>query len=192
MRRIAALMAALVLMVAGCGGSGDSTSADSTEAASPVIATSQSANTTQPTPNTQPAVESATPTSAAPDMAGLDAKAIFDDNVCAYLGPAVVPLGAKATFEFDDGGHPVALIVGQVAAGTTLEEIVEYFEAHGGPDAPELVQPPYAVGDQFVQLESGVMDVEFRATGDYGVVCATAPEDSNRYFLGGLIQVIED
>ena len=86
------------------------------------------------------------------------------------------PLGAKATFEFDDGGNPVGLIVGHFVDGNTREEILEYFETHGGPDAPALVQPHYAVGDHFVQLESGVMEVEFRDPGSYGVVCSTAPE----------------
>jgi hypothetical protein len=138
---------------------------------------------------TQPAAESTTSLSSAEEA--VDATVVYEPGNCTYFGPAVIPRGTKATFEFDDGGHAVLLIVEPVIDGTTREEIIEYFETHGGPNTGPLGEPSFAVGHPNFQRGAGLMVVEFRDDGDWTVECRTPPHLTNRAYLGGMIKVIE-
>ena len=95
------------------------------------------------------------------------------------------------TFEFDDGGHAVFFIVGLVIDGITREEIIEYDETRGGPNAGPMVEPYYSAGLFYYQRGAGSMVLEFRDDGDWTVECFTPPDLPNRAYLGGMIQVIE-
>ena len=87
MRHIAVLLGVVLLVVAGCGGGEDT----------------PAATTTQAPATNQPAAESTASLSSA--EAAVDALVVYEPGNCTYLGPAVIPRGTKATFEFDDGGH---------------------------------------------------------------------------------------
>ncbi len=171
-RHLAVPLGVLLLVVAGC--SGDD---------------ARAATTTQASATTQSAAESATSVSSAEEA--VDATVVFEPGSCTYLGPAVIPLGTKATFEFDDGGHDIDLIVDGVKDGRTREEIIEYFETWGGPNAGALGAPPWAAGHQAWRGGAGLLVVEFRDDGDWTVECRTAPHLTNRAYLGGMIKVIE-
>jgi hypothetical protein len=170
MRRIPALLGVLLLAVAGC--SGDDAPA---------------ATTTQVPATTYPAGESTT--SLLPAEEAVDATVFYEPGKCTYLGPAVIPGGIKVTFEFDDGGHAVLLVVGLAIDGTTREEIIEYSETHGGPNAGELGTPYYAAGPVYYQQGAGSTVVEFRDDGDWSVECLTRDYTNKRY-LGGMLKVI--
>ena len=172
MRPIAVLLGVVLLVVAGC--SGDDAPA---------------ATTTTAPATTQPAAESTTPFSSAEEV---DATVVYQPGSCTYLGPAVIPRGTRATFEFDDGGHAVRLfVVGRVVDGTTREEIIEYSETYGGPNAGLLGTPYYGLGDAYYQRGAGLMVVEFRDDGDWTVECLTPPDLTNRRYLCGMIKVID-
>ena len=176
MRPIAVLLGVLLLVVAGCSGGDDAP-------AEPAAATTQVPATTQP------AAESTTSLSSA--EAAVDATVVYEPGNCTYLGPAVIPRGTKATFEFDDGGHAVDFIVGLVIDGTTREEIIEYSETRGGSNAGPLGVPYYSAGPFYSQGGAGFMVVEFRDDGDWTVECLTPPDLTNRIYLGGMIKVID-
>jgi hypothetical protein len=176
MRPIAVLLGVLLLVVAGCSG-GDDAPAE------------EAATTTHAPATTKPAAESTTSLSSAEEA--VDATVVYEPANCTYLGPAVIPSGTKATFEFDDGGHAVFFVVGLVIDGTTREEIIEYSETHGGPNADPLEEPYYAAGPVYYQEGAGLLVVEFRDDGDWTVECLTPPHFTNKMYLGGMIQVIE-
>mgnify|MGYP001550735091 CR=1 FL=1 len=170
MRPIAALLGVVLPVVAG--GSGDDAPA---------------ATTTQAPATTQPAAESTTSLSSA--EATVDATVVFEPGNCTYLGPAVIPRGTKATFEFDDGGHAVEFVVNRVKDGTTREEIIEYTES---PNTDPGWMPHFAVEVRaYHQMGAGSTVVEFRDDGDWTVVCRTPPHLTNRLYLGGIVRVIE-
>lgn len=173
LRAVALLVAALVLLEAGCG--------DDDPATGAVTATTQSPATTQP------AAESTTSLSSAEEE--VDATVVYEPGNCTYLGPAVIPRGTRVTFEFDDGGHTVQFVVGLAIEGTTREEIIEFSETYGGPDADLLGVPYYSAGPVDYQHGSGSMVVEFRDDGDWSVECLTRDYTNKRY-LGGMIKVI--
>jgi len=174
-RRITVLLGVL-LVAAGC--SGDDAPVE------------EAATTTQAPATTQPAAEPTTSSSSAGEE--VDAKVVYEPGDCTYLGPAVIPRGTTATFEFDDGGHAVSLIVEPVIDGTTREEIIEYYETHGGPNAGPLGQPSFAVGQRpHFQTGAGVLVVEFLDDRDWTVECRTPTNLTNRAYLGGMIQVID-
>ena len=170
-RDFAVLLGVVVLMVAGC--SGDDAPA---------------ATTTQVPATTQPAAESTTPPSSGDEA--VDATVIYEPGNCTYLGPAVIPRGTKLTFEFDDGGHAVLFVVGLVIDGTTREEIIEYSEIRGGPNAGPLGTPYYAAGLFYSQDGAGSRVVEFHDVGDWTIECLTPPDVTNRRYLGGMIEVV--
>ena len=172
MRPIAVLLGVVLLVVAGC--SGDD---------APAAATTLAPATAQPAAESTPSSSSA--------AAAVDAAVVYEPGNCTYLGPAVVPRGTKAAFEFDDGGHVVLFVVGLVIDGTTREEIIEYTETHGGPDAGRLVTPYYSAGPVYYQEGEGLLVVEFRDDGDWVVECLTPPDLTNRRYLGGIIKVID-
>ena len=175
MRHIAVLLAVLVLVVAGCGG--DDAPAE------------PAATTTQVPATTQPAAESTTSFLSVDEA--VDATVVYEPGNCTYLGPVVVPRGTKLAFKFDDGGHAVLFVVGGVIDGTTREEIIEYFETWGGPNAGPLGAPYYSAGNPQFQRGAGWMVVEFRDDGDWTVECLTPSDLPNTRYLGGMIKVIE-
>ena len=175
MRPIAVLLGVVLLVVVGCSG-GD-------------VPTEEAAATAQAPATTQPAAESTTSLSSAEEA--VDATVVYEPGNCRYLGPAVIPRGTKATFEFDDGGHAVIFIVSQLIDGTTREEIIEYGETYGGPDADPLVPPHYAGEVEYFERGAGLRVVEFWDDGDWAVVCMTPPDSTNRAYLGGIVKVIE-
>lgn len=179
MRHLAVPIGVLLLVVAGCGGGGGGDDAPAEPAAT----------TTQVPATTQPAAESTTSLSSAEEA--VDATVVYEPGNCTYLGPAVIPRGTKATFEFDDGGHAVDFIVDGVIDGVTREEIIEYFETWGGPNAGPLGQPYYSAETPKFHKGAGWMVVEFREDGDWIVECRTSPELTNRAYLAGMIEVIE-
>ena len=146
------------------------------------------AATTQAPAVTQAATESTTSLSSGEEA--VDATVVYEPGSCTYLGPAVIPRGAKATFEFDDGGHNILFVVGLVIDGTTQEEIIEYSETQGGPDAGQLGTPYYAAGPFYQQKGAGLLVVEFRDDGGWTVECLTPPELTNTRYVGGMIKVI--
>jgi hypothetical protein len=174
LRPIAVLLGVLLLVVAGCSGDDE-----------------PAATTTQEAATTQPAAESTTSLSSA--VAAVDATVLYEPGKCTYLGPAVVPLGSTVTFEFDDGGHAVWFAVGKLIDGATREEVVEYNETHGGPDTYALGPPDYAVSPEpeYYQVGTGSLQVEFWDDCDWAVLCWTPPDLTNKFYLGGMIQVIE-
>jgi hypothetical protein len=172
MRHIAVLLSVLLLVVVGC--SGEDAPAE------------PAATTTQAPATTQPAAESTTSLSSA--EAAVDVTVVYEPGNCTYLGPAVIPRGTKATFEFDDGGHAVELIVSRVIDGTTREEIIEYTES---PNTDPLLMPHFVVEVRAYHQEgAGSMVVEFRDGGDWTVVCRTPPHLTNRLYLGGIVKVV--
>ena len=171
MRHIAVLLGVVLLVVVGC--SGDD---------------APSATTTQAPATTQPAAESTT--SLLSGEEAVDVTVVFEPGNCTYLGPVVIPRGSKVTFEFDDGGHAVDFIVGLVIDGVTREEIIEYNETRGGPNA-EIVTPYFSAGLGYFQWGAGLQVVEFRDDGVWSVECITSPDSTNRAYLGGMIKVIE-
>jgi uncharacterized protein YdeI (BOF family) len=173
MRPIAVLLGVLLLVVAGCSGGDDAPAATTTHAAA----------------TTQPAAESTTSLSSAEEA--VDATVVYEPRNCTYLGPAVIPRGTKATFEFDDGGHAVDFVVALTIDGTTREEIIEHSETHGGPNAPPLGPPYYGADPFYYQESAGLMVVDFREDGDWSVECLTPPDLTNKRYLGGMIRVIE-
>ena len=174
MRPIAVLLGVL-LVVAGCGG--DDAPAE------------PAAPTTQAAATTQSAAESTT--SLLSDEEAVDATVVYEPGNCTYLGPAVVPRGTKATIEFDDGGHDIDFVVARVIDGVTREEIIDYFETWGGPNAGPLSSPYFGVGHPHFQDGAGLTVVEFRDVGDWAVECRTPPHLTNRAYLAGMIKVIE-
>ena len=172
MRHRAVALGVVLLVVAGCS---DDTSAEPAAAATQAPAT------------TQPAAESTTSLLPA---AAVDATAVYEPGNCTYLGPAVIPRGTNATFEFDDGGHDSFVVVALTIDGVTREEIIEYNETHGGPNAGPMVTPYFVAGPVFYQEGAGQMVVEFRDDGDWHVVCGTTPRSTNTSYLGGMIKVI--
>ena len=176
MRPIAVLLGVLLLVVVGCSGGDDAP-------------TEPAAVTTWVPAVTQPAAESTTSLSSAEEV--VDATVVYEPGNCTYLGPVVIPLGTKVAFEFDDGGQAVYFIVDRVIDGTTREEIVEYFETWGGPNALPLGEPYYSAGHPHFQSGAGSMVVEFRDDGDWVVECRTRPHLTNRAYLAGMIRVIE-
>ena len=175
MRHLAVLVCVVLLMVAGC--SGDDAPAE------------PAATTTQAPAATQPAAESTTSSSSGEEA--VDATVVYEPGNCTYLGPAVIPRGTKVAFEFDDGGHAVSLIVDGVIDGITREEIIEYFETHGGPNAGALGAPYFAGGQFLFRGGAGLLVVDFRDDGDWTVECRTPADSTNRSYLGGMIKVIE-
>ena len=178
MRPIAVLLGVVLLVVAGCRG-GDDAPAE------------LAATATQAPATTQPAAESTNPLSSSSAEEAVDAAVVYEPGNCTYLGPVVIPRGTKATFEFDDGGHDIYFVVGLVIDGTTREEIIEYSETRGGPNAGPLDEPYYSAGSFYPQEGAGLMVVEFRYDGDWTVECLTPPDLTNRRYLGGMIRVIE-
>jgi hypothetical protein len=177
MRHLALLLGALLLVVAGCS-DGDAPAVE--------------APSTTPAPaTTQPASESTTALSSA--EAAVDATVVYEPGNCTYLGPAVIPLDSTVTFEFDDGGHAVYFAVGKLIDGATREEIIEYNETHGGPNAGALGPPDYATSrePEYYQVGAGSLEVEFRDDCDWAVLCWTPPNLTNKFYLGGMIKVIE-
>lgn len=179
LRPVALLVVALVLLVGGCG---DDDSA--TRAVAP---------TTQAPTTGHADVEPTTSTPSSPLEGTIDATVFYEPRKCTYLGPAVVPLGSTVTFEFDDGGHAVAFVVGRLIDGATREEIVEYNETHGGPYTYPLTKPDYAVSPEpeYYREGAGSLKVEFWDASDWVVLCWTPSNFTNKYYLGGMIQVIE-
>jgi hypothetical protein len=169
MRHIAVLLGVVLLVVAGCGGGEDT----------------PAATTTQAPATNQPAAESTASLSSA--EAAVDALVVYEPGNCTYLGPAVIPRGTKATFEFDDGGHDGFFIVALTIDGVTREDIIEYNETHDGPDVGPMAAPYFLAGPFSLQEGAGLMVVEFRDDGYWHVVCGTRSAS----YLGGLIQVIE-
>jgi len=174
-RPIAVLLGVLLLVVAGC-------SCDDAPA-------EEAATTTQVPATTQPAAESTTSLSSA--EAAVDVKVVYEPGNCTYLGPVVIPRGTKATFEFDDGGHAVNFVVGMVIDGTTREEIIEYSETRGGPNAGPLGEPYYSAGPFYYQPGAALLVVGFPDAGDWAVECLTPPDLTNKRYLGGMIKVID-
>ena len=105
LRAVALVVAVLVLSAAGCG--------DDDPATGSVTTTAQAPATTQPTAESTTLVSSV--------EAAVDATVVYEPGNCTYLGPAVIPVGTKAIFEFDDGGHVVDFVVGRVIDGITRE-----------------------------------------------------------------------
>ena len=168
MRRITALIASLVLALAGCGGDGDD--------ASPIDELTTTTPTTQePTTTSEPVFQA---------VEAVDAKVVFDGEACSYLGPVAIPAGTEVTLEFDDTAHPAALLVLLVEEGTTWDQVVE----STGPGTAQVI-PPWVVS-YWVQIETGSLVRTF-AEGNYLVTCNTAPEDTNAVHPAALIQVIE-
>lgn len=177
MRPVAVLLGVLLLVVAGCSGGGDAPA-------------EEAGTTTQASATTQSAAESTISLSSGEEA--VDATVVYEPGNCTYLGPAVIPRGTKATFELDDGGHDSFFVVALTIDGITREEIIEYLETQGGPNAGSVVVAPYFVAGPFYYQEgAGLMVVEFRDDGDWHVVCGTPPDSTNRGYLGGMIKVIE-
>ena len=176
MRHIAVLLGVLVLVVAGCGGGDDAP-------AEPAVTTTQAPATTQPAEESTISLLTVEET--------VDATVVYEPGNCTYLGPVVIPRGTKLAFKFDDGGHAVFFVVDRVIDGTTREEIIEYFETWGGPNARPLGQPYYSAETPKFHKGAGWMVVEFRDDGDWIVECRTLPDLTNRAYLAGMIEVIE-
>ncbi len=167
MRSIRASTVVLALLVGACGGE----VTDSAPVEEPVITTAieESASTGE-------AVEAPAET--------MDAKVVFDGDMCTYRGPAVVPAGSEMMFEFDDSAHPAALVVLLIEEGTSWDQVLQ----DTGPGTARMA--PEWVVHYWVQIESGSL-VRTMDQGEYLVTCNTAPDDTDAVHPAALIQVID-
>ena len=160
MRRITALIAAwvLVLALAGCGS--DGTDGD--------VAVEPAAAQTEPTPE-----PTATPPAARP-AEEIETSVIFDGESCTYLGPAALPEGEQLTFELEPSPETdrVALVVAGIDEGTSWDDVVDWSSTHTGQDVPtwanERFHVRFGAGPLYINLE----------TGSYVVQCVTSPSDT--------------
>jgi glucose/arabinose dehydrogenase len=168
MRGTTSLIVAL-LMLAGCGGSGE----DAVSNAAPETASAGAQSESTAAPTTTPAE--------------MDAKVVFDGETCSYVGPAAVPDGTKVAFEFEATAKSddIAMVVGGVEPGTTWEQYAEWADraAAGSP-------PPFGTSDYRVLIGPGSLAVTLHDT-DYVVNCATSPSDTNENFAAAFIEVSE-
>jgi ketosteroid isomerase-like protein len=118
-----------------------------------------------------------------PEAAGV----MFDGEFCTYDGPEQVAIGTQIEFELlaSDGVEGVALIVGRVEPGTTMDDLYEFAAsrpASGG--EPEFAEPGYKL-----RFGTGSLVVPLDEAGDYAVSCATAAEGTDRFIPVTMIEV---
>jgi hypothetical protein len=182
MTRITTLVAALVLLLAACGGaSGDVAAEDGTDAAT--------TEATQAPSTTQEEAETTVP--ATPASPSIEAKVVFDGESCVYQGPLVVPDGVEIAFDFEATARPenVALVVVGVVDGTTWEEIAH--DADTIPASTSDIPSWVRVDDLDVRITPGSLTVPLEI-GDYAVTCNTSPTDTDRVYPAALIEVMSD
>lgn len=119
----------------------------------------------------------------------------FNGTDCAYAGPAVFPRGASVEFAFANTGavsserDQALLLVGAVKAGTTWREATQAAETIPASAWP----PPFADWSHtpaFLYPPAGTMTMDL--VGDaYYVGCGTAPDSTDRYYSGALLQTVD-
>lgn len=185
MQRNTTLLAAIVLVMAACGGDGDDAAPDEAPLET-VPESSQEISTTL--------LSTEAPAAAAPAAQEIGAKVVSDGETCSYHGPPVVPDGAFMTLDFDATARAdsVALVVVGLDPGTTWDQVVEAQDAF--PASSEAV-PSFVLvdeaGDYRVSMlvAPGTLATQVE-TGLYLISCNTAPDDTDKVHPAALLEVM--
>lgn len=190
MRRLASILAVLILL-AGCAGSTATTSPAASEAASPMA----TAPVASATPAAKTAVPSASPT-------GVSARVTFDGTSCVYTGPTVIPSPATLMLEYaptpDQQGSAV---VWYAIESETTQADIDAVSADPAYSTTGLV-PGFMLQSSFGPLfGTGSADVPLqvyrKATGEtydkYMIRCMINQGSADERFLGpgATLQLVE-
>ena len=193
MGRLTTSIAMLGLLVAACGAAATPTATPATPApeVTPAPVVTAGPATTPPTLGPVTAAPTATPIA-------ISAAVAFDGQACTYSGPRDIPRGASMTLSLANtpaatkGSRGAGLVLMRVADGTTWDQAVQsattyplngYVPAWVEQSEVESLSPERAAtGNTLRHTMAGNL---------YYVMCATAPEETDRSYPGALLKVFD-